>query len=330
MLNLFVWLLMENMLDEHLFPSIEPFQTGRFDVGDGHRLYYEWCGNPTGEPIVVLHGGPGSGCSPVMRQFFDPKRFRVLLFDQRGAGKSTPANSLEANTTRHLIRDIEALRTHFSIERWGVFGGSWGSTLALAYAEAHPEVVAGLVLRGIYLGSRSELESFFHTETPKHFPKAYERFTSLLDADERRDPLSAYHKRLNSRDKSVALEAAHHFAKYELQCLKIGNDVGWDDIRISDSFALAIARIEAHYMTNGCFLGPDGALLDGADKLSSIPTHILHGRRDGICPVKNAIRLADHMPHAQFKILENAGHSAFDPPLAQSLVEAANALPTIG
>lgn len=305
-----------------LYSEIDPFETGTLPVGDGHTLYFEQCGNPDGKPVVFLHGGPGAGCSPKSRRFFDPKRYRIVLFDQRGCGRSRPHASLEANTTWHLVADIERLRVHLGIERWQVFGGSWGSTLALAYAQTHPNRVTELVLRGIFMLRRWELEWFYQAGTDALFPDAFEDYLAPIPLVERGDLMSAYHRRLTSSDPAVRLEAARAWSVWEGRTSFLLQDSTHVDGVAADMFALAFARIECHYFVNGGFFDRDDQLLANAYRLHGIPAVIVQGRYDVVCPARSAWDLHRAWPQAKLEIIPDAGHSAFEPGIVDALVRA--------
>ncbi|TVP86030.1 MAG: prolyl aminopeptidase, partial [Thioalkalivibrio sp.] len=310
---------------ETLYPPIEPLETGRLDVGDGHRLYWETCGNPDGLPVVFLHGGPGSGCEPWQRRFFDPARYRIVLFDQRGSGRSTPHASLDANTTAHLVADIERLRESLGVQRWVVFGGSWGSTLGLAYAEAHPDRVLGLVLRGIFLCRPRDIRWFYQSGADRLFPEAWSRFLEPIPADERDDLVAAYHRRLTAPDPELRERAARAWSVWEgsSSCLRPNPDV---IAHFADpSVAVSLARIECHYFRNDSFLEPEQLLRD-AGRLAGIPGYIVHGRYDVVCPVEQAVALHRVWPQAELRIVPDAGHSAAEPGITRELVAATDAL----
>ena len=295
-----------------LYPEIEPFETGRLPVGDGHELYFEQCGNPTGKPVVFLHGGPGAGCNTNARRFFNPEKYRIVLFDQRGCGRSTPHASLVANTTWHLVADIERLRQHLAIERWQVFGGSWGSTLALAYAQTHPQRVTQLVLRGIFMLRRWELEWFYQTGADAIFPDAWDDYLAAIPEVERGDLMSAYHRRLTSTDPAVQLEAAKAWSVWEGRTSYLFQDPNHVEASAADLFALAFARIECHYFVNGGFFDRDDQLLANAYRLKGIPAVIVQGRYDVVCPMRSAWDLHQVWPEADLRIVPDAGHSALE------------------
>lgn len=307
-----------------LYPDIEPAHSGRLAVGDGHELYYEECGNPHGKPVVVLHGGPGAGCSPRMRRFFNPDVYRIVLFDQRGCGRSTPHASLEHNTTWDLVNDIEVLRSALQIERWQVFGGSWGSTLSLAYAETHPERVAELVLRGIFTLQKHELDWLYHKGTSELFPDRWRDFVAAIPARERDDLLRAYHARLTGDDPEVRLAAARAWAIWEGSTINLVPDDKVVAEFSADKMALAVARIECHYFVNRGFM-EEGQLLRDIGRVRNIPAVIVHGRYDALCPVRTAWELARRWPEARLRIVDDAGHSAFEPGIAHELVMATDA-----
>lgn len=305
-----------------LYPAIEPYRTGSLPVGDGHALYYELSGNPGGRPVVFLHGGPGGGTSPVQRRFFDPERYNIVLFDQRGCGRSEPFASLEANTTWHLVEDIERLRRHLGIERWLVFGGSWGSTLALLYAQRHTARVAGLILRGIFLMRGREIDWFYRHGTNAIFPDAWEEFVSIIPEDERDDLIGAYYRRLTGADEEAKLAAARAWSRWESHCVTLVPDGRQLRQATVDRFALAVARIECHYFVHGGFLERDDQILAGCAALRDIPTVIVQGRYDAICPPVSAWELKKALPDATLRLLPVAGHSAFESDIVHELVSA--------
>jgi proline iminopeptidase len=311
-----------------LYPALEPLRGGALDVGDGHRLYWEESGNAAGVPVVFLHGGPGAGASPVHRQFFDPAHYRIVVFDQRGAGRSAPLGSLEANTTPHLVADIERLRGHLGVERWIVFGGSWGSTLALAYAEHHPERALALVLRGIFLGRPSEIDWFLHG-IRNVFPEPWREFAEFIPAGERGDLLGAYHRRLVDPDPAVHLPAARRWSVYEGSCSTLVPNPALVADFASDRVALGLARIEAHYFVNRLFL-PEGFLLANVGGVRHIPAVIVQGRYDAVCPAVTADDLHRAWPEAEYHVVPDAGHSAFEPGIRSRLVAAMEKFKSIG
>ncbi len=305
-----------------LYPAIEPYAAGTLAVSDRHTLYFEECGNPQGKPVVLLHGGPGAGCSPNMRRFHDPAKYRIVLFDQRGSGRSTPHADLVANTTWDLVADIEKLREHLSIEKWQVFGGSWGSTLALAYAQAHPARVSELVLRGIFMLRRWELEWFYQEGASTLFPDAWEEYLKPIPPVERGDLISAYHRRLISDDAGQRLAAAQAWSVWEASTSFLRQDPAFIDAHKGDAFALAFARIECHYFVNGGFFEVEDQLLRDAHRLREIPGTVVHGRYDVVCPVRNAWDLFRAWPEANLTICPTSGHSAFEPEITDALIRA--------
>jgi proline iminopeptidase len=305
-----------------LYPHHEPYRTGQLPVSDGHVLYFEESGNPSGKPVVFLHGGPGGGTEPRHRRFFDPAKYRIVVFDQRGCGKSTPFASLEANTTWHLVADIERLRVHLGIERWQVFGGSWGSTLALAYAETHPERVTELVLRGIFLVRKWEIDWFYQAGCSYLFPDAWEDYLKPIPTAERGDLVAAYYRRLTSPDRAVRAEAARAWSVWEGRTSYLQVNASAVDHHDDTDFADAFARIECHYFTHGCWLDGDKALLANVDKIRHIPAVIVQGRYDVVCPMESAWALHKAWPEARFLVSPDAGHSAFEPGNVHHLIEA--------
>ena len=308
-----------------LYPPIVNNDSGMLDVGDGHQVFWEESGNPTGPAVIFLHGGPGAGCAPAHRRFFDPSHWRIVLFDQRGCGRSTPNASVEANTTQHLIADIESLREHLGIESWLVFGGSWGSTLGLVYGIAHPERCSGFVLRGIFLGQREEVR-WFMEDMGRFFPDAQRDFLAALPAEEHgdyNDVLEHYYRRLVDPDPSVHKPAAKAWSNYESACARLIPSA----VRNGDdpSGALQLARLEVHYFVNDMFL-PADYILHNLDKISHLPCSIVQGRYDVICPPWSAQKLTSGWPGACLDIIGNAGHSAFEPGIVAGLVKATNAM----
>ena len=306
------------------YDPLEPYATAKLRVSDVHELYYEQCGNPAGRPVVFLHGGPGAGLIPDYRRFFDPNAYRIILFDQRGSGQSTPQACLEDNTTWHLVDDIERLRTELSIERWLVFGGSWGSTLSLAYAEAHPERVRGLVLRGIFLCRQKEIRWFYQNSEGAGaiFPEVWGRFLDLIPEAERGDMLGAYHRRLTSEDEAVRLQAAKTWSIWEASALKLLPDQDLVDQFSEPKLALSLARIECHYFVNNCFFQTDNYLVENVGRIREIPAVIVQGRYDIVCPLMSAWELHKAWPEAEFRVIADAGHSVSEPGIASALVEA--------
>lgn len=305
-----------------LYPKVEPYRADRLRVSEVHELYFEESGNPKGKPVVFLHGGPGGGTDPKHRQFFDPARYRIVLFDQRGCGKSTPHACLDDNTTWTLVSDIEALRKHLGIAKWQVFGGSWGSTLALAYAETHPEVVTELILRGIFLLRKKEIDWFYQRGADSLFPDTWEDYLRPIPEKERGDLLTAYHKRLTSPEKKVQLEAARAWSLWEASTSKLFPDSGFIDGFGEEEFALAFARIECHYFMNRGFFKTDNQLIENVGKIRHIPAVVVQGRYDVVCPMDSAWALHKAWPEADFVLVPDAGHSAFEPGIAKALISA--------
>lgn len=305
-----------------LYPPREIHNDGFLATGDGHSLYYAECGAPDGAPVLIVHGGPGGGCNPAMRRFHDPRHYRIILLDQRGCGRSTPNASIENNTTWHLVADMEQLRHHLGIERWQLFGGSWGSTLSLAYAEKHPERVSGLILRGIFLLRDSELHWFYQDGASALFPEAWEAFERPIPLDERGDMIQAYHKRLCHPDPAIHGPAAEAWSVWEGTTLSLIEDPARVRAFANPAYALAFARIECHYFVNKGFLAEDGALLKGAGRLAGIPGVIVHGRYDVVTPVRNAWDLKQAWPAAELRIVADAGHAMTEPGIVHELVRA--------
>jgi proline iminopeptidase len=303
-----------------LFPEIGPFETGYLPLTDGHVMYWEQVGNPHGAPALFLHGGPGAGAGAVHRRFFDPGFWRVVIFDQRGAGRSRPLGSLQANTTAHLVADIEALRRHLDIDRWLLFGGSWGSTLALAYAQAHPNRVAGCVLRGVFLGRDEEVDWFLNG-IGMVFPDAHAAFTGFLPESERGDVLGAYLARLTDPDPAVHMPAARAWSIYEGSCSTLLPSPDTVTSFAQDRTSLGLARIEAQYFAHDLFL-PEGGLLARMDRLAGVRAEIVQGRYDMICPARTAFELAAKWPGARLTVIPDAGHSALEPGVRRALVAA--------
>ena len=304
------------------YPELQPFNRGRLQVSALHEIYFEECGNPAGKPAVVLHGGPGGGISPFLRRTHDPLAYRIVLFDQRGCGQSTPHAELAENTTWDLVEDIERLRRHLAIDRWQVVGGSWGSTLALAYAQTHPERVAELIVRGIFTLRKSEIHWFYQHGASELFPEAWETFLAPIPEPERHDLLSAYHRRLTGSDPAEQLACARAWSQWEGATLSLLPD----EKRLRDfgaeRFALAFARIECHYFVNKGFFAHDGQLLANAGKLKAIPGVIIQGRYDVVTPAVSAWDLHKAWPEAAFVMVPDAGHTASEPGIADALVKA--------
>jgi proline iminopeptidase len=303
-----------------LYPEIEPYESGMLALDAIHTLYWEQSGNPQGAPVLFLHGGPGAGAAPAHRRFFDPAHYRIVIFDQRGAGRSTPLGELRENTTLHLIADIERLRRHLGIERWLVFGGSWGSTLALAYGQAHPERCTGFVLRGIFLCRQSEIEWFLYG-LRRFFPEAWRDFVAPIPPAERGDLLAAYYRRLTDPDPAVHRPAARAWSTYEGVCSTLLPSPETVAYFSGDTVALGLARIEAHYFSHGIFL-PEGSLLANVERIRHLPCVIVQGRYDAVCPIVTADELHQAWPEAEYIVVPDAGHSAWEPGICSELVSA--------
>ncbi|MEK9673308.1 MAG: prolyl aminopeptidase [Rhodospirillaceae bacterium] len=301
-----------------LYPRIEPFAQGMLDVSGGHRIYWEESGNPAGVPVVFLHGGPGAGTNPTHRRFFDPDYYRIILFDQRGSGRSKPFGEVRENSTQNLIADMEQVRQHLNIHQWLLFGGSWGSTLALAYGIAHPENSLGFILRGIFLGQASEIDWFLYG-IKRIFPEAWQRFCDYIPAAEQGDLLAAYHKRLVDPDPAVHMPAAETWSRYESACSTLRHNDGGG----SGRGALSLARLEAHYFVNGSFM-ENNHILDNLGRVSHLPATIVQGRYDIICPIETADKLRAAWPNARYVVVPDAGHSAMEPGIRSGLVAAAD------
>jgi proline iminopeptidase len=308
----------EKRATDYLYPPVEPFDQRMLAVGEGHRLYVEQCGNPSGIPVVVFHGGPGGGCSPAMRRYFDPSVYRIILFDQRGCGRSRPHASVEDNTTWHLVRDIELIRETLEIDRWVVFGGSWGATLGLIYAQAHPDRVAYLILRGVFLMTEPELDWFYGGGAGKFWPDVWRRFTAMVPEDERGDLITAYNKRLFSGEVLEETRFARAWAGWENALASIHSEglVGESPAE----YARAFARLENHYFTHRGFLEEDGQILRDAGKLADIPGTIVQGRYDMICPPVSAHALSERWARADLRMMGLSGHALSEPRISAELV----------
>jgi proline iminopeptidase len=311
-----------------LFPPIEPYATGKLAVDARHTLYWEQSGNPQGLPVVFLHGGPGAGATPTHRRFFDPASYRIIIFDQRGAGRSTPLGELIDNTTAHLVRDIEALRSYFAIDRWIVFGGSWGSTLALNYAVTYPARCRALILRGIFLCRQSEIDWFLYG-IRQVFPEAWRSFAAPIPADERGDLLTAYYRRLTEPDPAVHLPAARCWSTYEGACSTLLPSADSATAFGEDRMALGLARIEAHYFRHE-IVKPDNDLVNAIGRIRAIPATIVQGRYDMVCPIVTADELARAWPEAEYAVVPDAGHSAMEPGIRAQLVAATERMKRLG
>lgn len=308
------------MTQTTLFPPIEPYNHGMLALDDIHTMYWEQSGNYEGTPVLFLHGGPGAGASPAHRRFFDPQHYRIVVFDQRGAGRSTPLGITKDNTTPLLIEDIEKLRRHLGIQQWLVFGGSWGSTLALAYGEAHPESCLGFILRGIFLCRSQEIDWFLYG-VRTFFPEVWEEFVAPLSVEERQDILSAYYQLLMHPDPAVHMPAAKAWSRYEGSCSTLLPNPDIVNHFVSDTVALGLAKIEAHYFKHRIFL-PENSLLDNLHKIRHLPSVIVQGRYDTVCPITSAYTLHKAWPEAEFIIVDGAGHSAWEPGITAELVKA--------
>lgn len=307
-------------LDDTLHPALEPYHHDWLQVSPRHRIYYEQCGNPAGQAVVVLHGGPGSGCVPGQRRFFDPEHYRIILLDQRGCNRSLPLGCVEENTTWHLVDDLELLREHLGISRWLVFGGSWGSTLALAYAATYPQAISGMILRGIFLCRESELDWFLY-RARSFFPEAWKNLVAPLHPDEREDLLRSYRKRVFSDETAGALAAALNWNAYECAIMSLLPGNGLATVP-DEAIAIGRARVQLHYLVNHGFIA-ERPLLDQVERFRNIPAIIIQGRYDMVCPPLTAYELHQSWPEAELKIIPDAGHSAMEPGIAAALVAAA-------
>ncbi len=305
-----------------LYPPLEPYDRGYLKVSDLHTIHYEQSGNPNGKPVVVLHGGPGGGAAPVYRQYFDPEKWRIVMFDQRGCGKSTPYAELTENTTWDLVADIEKLRTYLDIEQWFVFGGSWGSTLSLAYSQTHPTACLGLILRGIFMLRQKELQWFYQSGASYIFPDAWESYLEPIPPEERADLISAYHKRLTSEDRQIRLAAARAWSVWEASTSKlIPSDRSIQRFGEAE-FAEAFARIECHYFVNKGFLETEDQLLKNCDRIAHLPGVIVQGRYDVVCPMVTSWELHQAWQKAEYLVIADAGHSVSEPGIIDALVTA--------
>ncbi|MEM7073928.1 MAG: prolyl aminopeptidase [Pseudomonadota bacterium] len=309
---------------QFLYPSIEPFDRRMMDVGDGHQIYLEQSGNPEGRPVVVLHGGPGGGCSPAMRRYFDPDKYRIVLFDQRGCGRSRPHASVDSNTTWHLVADIERIRVLLDVDDWIVFGGSWGATLGLIYAQTHPDRVRHLVLRGVFTMTQAELAWFYGGGAGRFWPETWAQFRALIPEDEQTDLIAAYNKRLFSGDRAEELRFAKAWSAWENALATVqSNGQGGDS---PADYARAFARLENHYFLNAGFLGQDGYIYDNMDRIAHIPGLIVQGRYDMICPPDAAYRLSKLWPKCDLRLIPMAGHALSEPGISAELVRAMDRL----
>ena len=304
------------------YPEVEPYRTGRLRVSEVHELYFEECGNPDGKAVVFLHGGPGFGTDPSHRRFFDPAAYRIVLFDQRGCGKSTPHASLVDNTTWHLVEDMEKLRAHLGIERWQVFGGSWGSTLALAYAETHPERVTEIVLRGIFLVRKREIDWFYQRGASALYPDAWEKYVEPIPEAERGDLLRAFHRRLTGEDAAERARAARAWSVWEGSTSCLFPNPALIEKTGGDEFSIAFARIECHYFVHDAFIDDARDLVKNVGRIRHIPAVIVQGRYDVVCPMETAWELHKAWPEAELHVIQDAGHSAGEPGTMHALVSA--------
>ena len=316
------------MANEHFYPSIDPFETGILEVSEPHRLYWEQCGNPDGDPVLFLHGGPGAGCSEFDRCFFDPEHFRVVLLDQRGSGRSRPVGDLTDNTMAATVQDIEQLREELGIDRWHVFGGSYGSTISLYYAQEFPERCKSLVLRGIWLLRKEEIDWWLYRVRMIQ-PELWNEFAGFIPEAERGELLEAYWKRLTSADRNLALEAARHWAIYEIACCTLLPNEEFTSHFADDDTAWAVARLEAHYFRN-VNPDPDSMLLDRVERIRHIPAFAVHGRYDIVCSVKNLTDLAQAWPELDYAIAPDSGHSSHEPGITRELVAATDRIVKTG
>lgn len=307
------------------YPEIKPDQRYQVPVGDGHELYVDESGNPDGIPVLFVHGGPGGGCGRYDRRYFDPESYRIILFDQRGSGRSTPHASLEENTTAHLVEDMETIRRHLGVEKWALFGGSWGATLSLVYAETHPERVLGLVLRGVFLCRPKEFDWFYRGGAARIFPDYWQDFLQPLDEEERDDPMAAYYRLLTGENDLRQMSAAKAWSIWEGRCATLRPSHEVVESYSKPHRALSLACIEAHYFINNAFLEPD-QILRNAHRLSGLPGTIIHGRYDMICPLDNAFELQQAWPDAELQIIREAGHSATEPGTVDALIRATDEL----
>jgi len=312
---------LEQRMRQH-YPPISPTMTGRLAVSDRHTLYYEECGNPGGKPVIILHGGPGAGCNPTMRRYHDPARYRVILFDQRGCGRSEPHAELAENTTWDLVADIEKLRTHLNIGSWQVFGGSWGSTLAMAYAETHPDRVSEMVLRGIFFATREDIEWFYRDGASILFPDEYEKFLAPLAREDHNDPIPAYYRLLTGDDQEAKEAAARAWSMWEGATLSVVPNPDRVKAFGAARYAIAFARIECHYFINEGFVSGERDLLRNIERIAHIPTTIINGRYDVVTPMRSAWRLHKALPKSELVIVPDAGHAMSEPGLVDALIRA--------
>ena len=305
-----------------LFPDIEPYDSGRLQVDAVHSVYYEQCGNPQGKPAIFVHGGPGGGSSSVHRRFWDPAVYRIILFDQRGCGRSRPHAELRNNTTWDLVDDMERIREHLGVDRWQLFGGSWGSTLALAYAQQHPERVTEMVLRGIFLVRQREIQWYYQEGASRLFPEAWQQYLEPIPREERDDMVGAYYRRLTSSDRAERIQAARAWSMWEGSTSRLVPDAELIKRTGDEAFAEAFARIECHYFINGGFFQEDGQLLKNIDRIKHIPATIVQGRYDVVCPAESAHDLHQAWPNSNLVIAPQSGHSALEPEITTALLAA--------
>ena len=305
-----------------LYSPIEPYRQSRLQVGGGHEIFFEECGNPGGKPVVIIHGGPGGASNPTMRRYHDASRYRIILFDQRGCGRSTPHASIDANTTWDLVADLERLREHLAINRWQLFGGSWGATLSLAYAQTHPSRITEMILRGIFLLRKAEIDWFYQSGCNWLFPEAFAEFVKPIPLAERNDLVKAYYRRLTHADRRIQIEAARAWSIWEGSTLSLLQDAERLKLFSTDTYAIAFARIECHYFINRGFLEDDNQLIANAGRLRRIPTVIVHGRYDVVTPMKNAYDLHQAWPEAELRVVPDAGHAMTEPGIIHELIAA--------
>lgn len=308
-----------------LFPEIEPYETGMLPVDAPHEIYYEQCGNPDGIPVVYLHGGPGGKCGEQARRFFDPASYRIILFDQRGAGRSKPHAHLEDNTTAHLVDDIEAIRKHLQIDQWALFGGSWGSTLSILYAQAHPQRVSSMILRGIFLCRDADLQWFYQHGASLIFPDYWKEYLEPVAEEDRHNMIKAYYRLLTGNNELAKMQAAKHWSLWEGRCATFRPNNNVIDTFCNTHFAVALARIEAHYFINQAFIKPN-QILDNMDIISDIPATIIHGRYDMVCPIDNAFSLHERWANSELHIIRDAGHASREPSILDALIKATDSL----
>ncbi len=304
-----------------LLPAIKHYAQHTLDVGNGHQIYVEESGEPSGIPVLFVHGGPGAGCSTDDRRYFDPERYRIIIFDQRGCGRSTPYGSIEHNTTKDLIKDIEVIRKHLNVKRWMLFGGSWGATLSLLYAQKHPQHVMGMILRGVFLARKTDIDWFYQEGANHVFPDYWQEFITPIPEEERDNYVEAFYKRLNGEDELARMNAAKHWSQWEGQCATLHPNKAVFERFTNTHTAMSLSLIETHYFVNNCFIEANQILRD-AYKLEGIPCIIVHGRYDMICPLDNAYLLHQAWPGSELHIIRDAGHSAMEPSITDALINA--------